>query len=96
MRQKAGSSMRKTRFTDEQIATVLAEARAGMSTQEICRKHSISAHTFYAWRKKFGSLERTEVRRLKDLEQMVTRLERIVARQAVELQAAQEVIRGKW
>ena len=89
--------MRKTRFTDEQIATVLAEARAGISTQELCRKHGISPHTFYAWRKKFGSnLERTEVRRLKDLEQMVTRLERIVARQAVELQAAQEVIRGKW
>jgi putative transposase len=88
--------MRKTRFTDEQIAMVLAEARAGVSTQELCRKHGISPHTFYAWRKKFGNLERTEVRRLKDLEQMVTRLERIVARQAVELQAAQEVIRGKW
>jgi putative transposase len=70
--------MRKTRVTDEQIAALLAEARAGMSTQEIYRKHSISAHTFYAWRKKFGSLER------------------IVARQAVELQAAQEVIRGEW
>jgi putative transposase len=78
MRQKAGSSMRKSRFTDEQIATVLAEARAGMSTQEICRMHSISGHTFYAWRKEFGSPER------------------IVARQAVEFQAAQEVIRGKW
>lgn len=88
--------MRKTRFTDEQIAGVLAEARSGVSTQEICRKHGISNHTYYAWRKKFGSMEGREVRRLKDLEQMVTRLERIVARQAVELQAAQEVIRGKW
>ncbi len=87
--------MRK-RFTDEQIAGVLAEARAGASTQEICRKHGISGHTFYAWRKKFGEMQGTEVRRLKDLEQMVGRLERIVARQAVELQAAQEIIRGKW
>ena len=87
--------MRK-RFTDEQIAGVLAEARAGISTQEICRKHGISGHTFYSWRKKFSGMQGTEVRRLKDLEQMVARLERIVARQAVELQAAQEVIRGKW
>ena len=88
--------MRKTRFTDEQIANVLAEARAGVSTQDLCRKHSISAHTFYAWRKKFGGMQSSEVRRQKDLEQMVSRLEKIVARQAVELQAAQEVIRGKW
>ncbi len=88
--------MRKTRFSDEQIANVLAEARAGVSTQELCRKHSISAHTFYAWRKKFGEMQSSEVRRLKDLEQMVARLERIVARQAVELQASQEIIRGKW
>lgn len=87
--------MRK-RFTDEQIAGVLAEARSGVSTQEICRRHGISAHTFYAWRKKFGGMVGTEVHRLKDLEQMVARLERIVARQAVELQAAQEIIRGKW
>lgn len=87
--------MRK-RFSDEQIAGVLAEARAGMSTQEICRKHGISGHTFYAWRKKFGGMAGTEVRRMKDLEQTVSRLERIVAKQAVELQAAQEIIRGKW
>lgn len=91
-----GSSMRKTRFSDEQIAGVLAEVRAGISVKEICRKHGISGHTVYAWRKKFGGMQGTEVRRLKDLEQMVVRLERIVARQAVELQAAQEVIRGKW
>jgi putative transposase len=88
--------MRKSRFSDEQIAGVLAEARAGMSTQDVCRRHGISAHSFYSWRKKFGGMVGSEVHRLKDLEQMVNRLERIVARQAVELQAAQEIIRGKW
>lgn len=88
--------MKRSRFTDEQITTVLAEARAGAPTQEVCRKHGISAHTFYAWRKKFGGMAGKEVRRLKELEQTVTRLERIVARQAVELQASQEIIRGKW
>jgi putative transposase len=88
--------MRKTRFTHEQIAGVLAEVRAGVSTQEVCRRYGISVHTFYAWRKKFGDMQGSEVRRLKELEQMVNRLEKIVARQAVELQAAQEIIRGKW
>ena len=87
--------MRKSRFSHEQIAGGLAESRAGVTTQELCRKYAISLHTFYGWRKRFGNMAGTEVRKLKDLEQMVTRLERIVARQAVELQAAQEVIRGK-
>ena len=88
--------MRKSRFSEEQIAGVLAESRAGVPTQELCRKHGISGHTFYSWRKKFGGITGTEVRRMKQMEQMVSRLERIVARQAVELQAAQEIIRGKW
>lgn len=88
--------MRKSRFTDQQITAILAEGRAGVATSEICRKHGIVAHTYYAWRKKFGSLQGTEVRRMKDMESQISRLERIVAKQAVELQAAQEIIKGKW
>lgn len=88
--------MKKSRFTDEQITAVLAEAQAGVSTAEICRKHGIATHTFYGWRKKFGGMKSQEVRRLKELEGTVSRLERIVARQAVELLAAQDIIRGKW
>ncbi len=88
--------MRKSRFSDQQITAILAEGRAGVSTSEICRRHGIAPHTFYAWRKKFGSLQGTEVRRMKDMESHIARLERIVAKQAVGLQAAQEIIRGKW
>lgn len=88
--------MKKGRFSDEQITGVLAEARSGVPVKDLCRRHNISDKTLYNWRRKFGSMQGTEVRRLKDLEQMVGRLERIVARQAVELQAAQEIIRGKW
>lgn len=88
--------MRKSRFSDEQIAGVLAESKAGAPTQDLCRRHGISLHTFYAWRKKFGGMSGTDVRRTKELEATVSRLERIVARQALELQASKEIIKGKW
>lgn len=88
--------MRKSRFSEEQIAAVLAEWRAGLKSGELCRKHGITNKTLYAWRAKYGGLHGTEVRRMKDMETQISRLERIVAKQAVELQAAQEIIRGKW
>jgi len=88
--------MKQGRFSDEQITGILSEMRAGVPVKDLCRKHNISDKTIYNWRKKFGGMQGVEVRRLKDLEQTVARLERIVAKQALELQAAQEIIRGKW
>lgn len=88
--------MRKSRFSDEQIAGVLAEYRAGMSAVELSRKHGISQKTFYTWKAKFGDMPASEVRRTKDLEAQITKLERIVAKQAVELLAAKDIISGKW
>ena len=88
--------MRKTRFSDEQIAGVLAEYRAGMSAAEVSRKHGISQKTFYTWKAKFGEMPASEVRRTKDLEAQIAKLERIVAKQAVELLAATDIISGKW
>jgi len=88
--------MRKSRFTEEQITNILAESRAGVPASELCRKHNLSTKTFYGWRRRYGGMGGTEVRRLKELESTVAKLERIVARQAVELEAAKEIIRGKW
>jgi len=88
--------MRKSRFTQEQIAGILAEARAGVPAVELCRRHNLSAKTFYGWRKRYGGMDGTEVRRMKELEEKLSRLERVVARQAVELEAAREIIRGKY
>ena len=88
--------MRRGRFSNEQIAQVLAEHRSGLSAAEVCRKHQITPKTFYTWKSKFGEMQATEVKRMKEMQEQITRLERIVAKQAVELQAAQEIIRGKW
>jgi len=88
--------MRKSRFTDEQIAGILAEYRAGLSAADVCRKYGLSTKTFYGWKAKFGDMKATEVRRTKDLEAQIAKLERIVAKQAVELLAAKDIIQGKW
>lgn len=88
--------MRKSKFSDEQIAGILAEYRAGVAAAEICRKHNLSTKTFYGWKRKFGDVQASEVRRMKDMQAQIVKLERIVARQAVELEGAKELLRGKW
>ena len=86
-------SMEKALFWQEILRR---QADSGLSIRKFCASEGFSEPSFYAWRKKFGGMQSSEVRRLKELEQIVSRLERIVARQAVELQASQEIIRGKW
>ena len=88
--------MRKSRFSDEQITGILTEYRAGASAAEVCRRHNVSIKTFYSWKAKFGDMKASEVRRTKDLEAQISKLERIVAKQAVELLAAKDIIQGKW
>lgn len=88
--------MRKSRFTEEQKTKILAESKAGANTGELCRRHGISMKTFYGWRAKFGELQGTEIRRMKEMEAQITRLQKIVAKQAVELEACEEIIKGKW
>jgi putative transposase len=69
----------KKRFTDEQMIAILKEGESGVPVKEICRKHGISDATFYTWRKKFGSMEAQDVRRLKDLEAENAKLKKLLA-----------------
>jgi putative transposase len=71
--------MKKTRFTETQIVSILKQQEGGISTKEICREHGISGATFYNWKSKYGGMETSDVRRLKDLEEENSRLKKMYA-----------------
>ncbi len=84
--------MKRSRFNEEQIIGVLKEAEAGAKVSELCRRHGISDATFYTWRSKYGGLEISEMRRLRQLEEENRRLKSIVADQALDLRALKDVL----
>jgi putative transposase len=86
-------AMRGTRFTQEQIVSVLQEHEAGAATPALCRQYGISEQTFYRWKQKYGGLERGEATRLKVLEEENTRLKRLVAEQALDNQILKDLLR---
>ena len=84
--------MKKSKFTEEQIAFALRQAESGTTVGEVCRKMGISEATFYNWKKKYGGLGVSELRRLKQLEEENARLKRMVADLSLDKQMLQEVI----
>ena len=84
------------RHTEEQIIGVLKESEAGMKTLELCRKHGISAGTFYKWKDKYGGLTISEARRLRVLEEENRRLKHIVADLTLDVRALKEINSKNW
>ena len=88
--------MRKSRFTEEQIITTLKELEAGTPAKELSRRHGISQQTLYRWKSKYGGMEVSEAKRLRQLEEENRRLKQMVADQALDIQALKEVLKKKW
>ena len=87
--------MKRKRFKEEQIIAILKEAEAGLPVSELLRKYGISQQTYYRWKSKFGGLELSDAKRLRQLEEENRQLKRLVADQALDIQMLKEVVSGK-
>ena len=87
--------MRKTAFTEEQVAHALRQAEAGTPVAEVCRKRGISEQTFYRWKRKFAGMGVAELRRLRQLEDENHKLKQLVADLTLDKHMLQEVVRKK-
>jgi putative transposase len=88
--------MKSKRFTEEQIIGILKQAQSGMKIVDLCRMHGISDATFYNWRSKYGGMEVSDAKRLKDLESENRRLKQMLADTMLENQAIKDVLSKKW
>ncbi len=87
--------MKKSRFTETQIVSILKETDAGMAVKDVCRKHGISDATYYNWKSKYGGMEASDLKRMKDLERELSQFKRMYADLALENRAMKDVIEKK-
>jgi putative transposase len=88
--------MKRKRFTEGQIIGVLREHELGAKTADLCRKHGVSEATFYNWKSKFGGLDVSEARRLKQLEGENARLKKLLADSMLDNAALKDLLSKKW
>ena len=91
-----GDGMKRKRFTEEQIIGILKEAEASGSIREVCRRHNVTETTFYRWRSKFGGMDVSEARRLKEFERENAELKRIVADLTLDNRMLRDLNSKKW
>lgn len=88
--------MKKSKFSEEQIIAILKQVEGGLPVPEACRQHGISDQTIYRWRSKFGGLEASEAKRLRELEDENRKLKRLVADLSLDNVALKDALSGKY
>ena len=88
--------MERKQFTEEQIIGILKQAEAGGNNQEICRKNGITEQTFYRWRSKYGGMQVSDAKRLKELETENRKLKQLLAEAHLDNAALKEVLSKNW
>ena len=87
--------MRKSRYTDNQILAILKQNKNGVSVPELCREHGMSSAQFYKWRAKFGGMDASLMKRLKELEDEIKRLKKMYAEERLVIEIRKEALEGK-
>ena len=88
--------MKRKRFTEEQIISILKENEAGISVPDLARKHGCSEGTFYTWRSKFGGMDVSDAKKLRELEAENARLKRLLAEEMLDKAALKDALSRKW
>jgi len=88
--------MKKSKYSDSQILSILKQADGGQAVPELCREHGMSSATFYKWRAKYGGMDVSMMSRLKELEAENTRLKKMYAEERLKAEILKEAIEKKW
>ena len=88
--------MKRKRFSEEQIIGILKTAETAGNIRGVCTEHNITEQTFYRWRRKYGGMEVSEAKKLKDLERENAELKRMVAEQALDIRMLKDLNSKKW
>lgn len=88
--------MKKSKYTDSQIVSILKQAEEGIPVPDLCREHGMSSASFYKWRAKYGGMDASMMSRLKELEAENSRLKKMYAEEKLKAEIIKEAMEKKW
>jgi len=88
--------MKKSRYTDSQILSILKQNEAGATVPDLCREHCMSTATFYKWSSKYGGMDASQMKRMKELEDENRRLKKMYAEEKLKAEIVKEALEKKW